>query len=101
VKINVFHNREQRDKTSRTGKRGIQLAGSAVEGSLGLNMSVLFFLSADDASLVLELLTLPSSNRQESGRCTGTNRNRPGHGRVAQMVETACGRLDLHRQSGL
>src|ERR1700730_14098549 len=33
---------QQRSKTSRTGKRAIQLAGSAVEGSLGLDLSFRF-----------------------------------------------------------
>ena len=33
--------RKQQSKTSRTGKRAIQLAGSAVEGSLGLTLLIL------------------------------------------------------------
>jgi hypothetical protein len=33
---------QQRSKSSRTGKRAIQLAGSAVEGSLGLDFIFLF-----------------------------------------------------------
>jgi hypothetical protein len=36
---------QQHDKTSRTGKRAIQLAGSAVEGSLGLDLLFLFLSS--------------------------------------------------------
>lgn len=35
----------QHDKTSRTGKRAIQLAGSAVEGSFGLDLVFLFLSS--------------------------------------------------------
>jgi hypothetical protein len=46
-KSSVFHIREQQSKTSRTGKRAIQLAGSAVEGSLDLD---LVFLSNDQRS---------------------------------------------------
>jgi hypothetical protein len=37
--------REQQSKTSRTGKRAIQLAGSAVEGSLDLDLVFLFLSS--------------------------------------------------------
>ena len=35
----------QQNKTSRTGKRAIQLAGSAVEGSLDLDLAFLFLSS--------------------------------------------------------
>ncbi|MGO8699611.1 MAG: hypothetical protein ACLQVY_18080 [Limisphaerales bacterium] len=35
---------QQRDKMSRTGKRAIQLAGSAVEGSLDLDFDLLGFV---------------------------------------------------------
>jgi len=44
-KSSVFHNRKQRDTTSRTGQRAIQLAGSAVKGSLDLDLVFLFLSS--------------------------------------------------------
>jgi hypothetical protein len=34
----AVHNRKQQGKTSRTGNQAIQPAGSAVEGSLGLDL---------------------------------------------------------------
>jgi len=37
--------RQQQSKTSRTGKRAIQLAGSAVEAPLGLDLVFLFLTS--------------------------------------------------------
>jgi hypothetical protein len=58
--------RQQQSKPSRTGKRAIQLAGSAVEGlasakppaqpgSLGLNLDLLFlFLSSFPAMAIFE-----------------------------------------------
>jgi hypothetical protein len=40
-KSSAFHNRQQQSKSSRTGKPAIQLAGSAVEGSLDLEFCAL------------------------------------------------------------
>jgi hypothetical protein len=41
----LFKMHPQQSKTSRTGKRAIQLAGSAVEGSLDLDLAFLFLSS--------------------------------------------------------
>jgi hypothetical protein len=50
----IFHKRKQQSKTSRTGKRSVQLAGSAVEGSLGLDL-VFLVLSSFPAMVVWSL----------------------------------------------
>jgi hypothetical protein len=44
-KSSIFHNRRRRAKTSRIGKRAIQLAGSAAKGSLDLDLVFLFLSS--------------------------------------------------------
>jgi len=56
-KSSAFHNHKQRDKTSRTGQRAIQLAGSAAKGSLDLDL-VFLFLSSFPATAAWSLSRL-------------------------------------------
>ena len=81
-KSSVFHNRKQRDKTSRTGKRAIQLAGSSVEGSLDL---IFLVLSSFPAMTAWSLSSVtPPGNGHGLGVVQETIQDRAGLGHVAQ-----------------
>jgi hypothetical protein len=83
-KSSVFHNRQQRGKTSRTGMRAIQLAGSAVEGSLGLDLLFLFLSSFPATARVVFEPIAPPGNGNGLGVVQKTIQNRASGGHVAQ-----------------
>jgi hypothetical protein len=66
---------QQQNKTSRTGKRAIQLAGSAVEGSLDLDLDSLFLSSFPGYSgVVLYRLAFRPKGKALSPECAATTR---------------------------
>jgi len=69
---------------SRTGKRAIQLAGSAVEGSLDLDLDFLFLSSFSGHGGVVFKPVTPPGNGNSLSVVQETIQDRVGGGHVAQ-----------------
>ena len=74
---------QQRSKTSRTGTRATQIAGSAVEGSLDLDLFFDFVLLSGNDGVVFELVA-PASNGNGLGVVEETIQDRTGSRHVAE-----------------